>query len=77
MPAIHFDAVLVHHETGMGEDTTVDGWWQNADPSVGLMHGYLEDFTITTSDDRELDVNEYGGEDHLQQLADEYRREQI
>ena len=48
------------------------------DSSVGLEYGYLCDITITSSNDEELDIDEYhGGEDLIQTMTKEYRDEQL
>ena len=73
-----FTCTLYRLDTDEAVDVTVEGMWQNADPSVGLEQGYLDDITITTSDDEELDIDEYhGGEDLIQTMTKEYRDEQL
>ncbi len=73
-----FTCTLYHLDTDEAVDVTVEGMWEKADPSVGLEHGYLCDITITSSDDEELDIDEYyGGEDLIQTMTIEYRDEQL
>ena len=72
-----FTCTLYHVDTDEAVDVTVEGMWENADPSVGLEHGYLCDITITTTSGEALDVDEYGGEDHIQQLTNDYREEEL
>lgn len=74
---IKFDALLRHTETLEDIQVTVEGLWESADPSVGIERGYLSDIEVMSIDDEELDMDDYGGEEVIQDLAEDYRREQL
>tara|TARA_A100001515_G_scaffold120305_1_gene103208 strand:- start:53 stop:292 length:240 start_codon:yes stop_codon:yes gene_type:complete len=71
---IKFDALLRHTETLEDIEVTVEGLWEPADPSVGIERGYLSDIEVMSIDDEELDMDDYGGEEVIQDLAEDYRR---
>tara|TARA_R100001079_G_scaffold75269_1_gene40295 strand:- start:284 stop:523 length:240 start_codon:yes stop_codon:yes gene_type:complete len=75
---IKFDALLRHTETLEDIEVTVEGLWQPADPSVGIERGYLIDIEVMSiDDDEELDMDDYGGEEVIQDLAVEYWEEEL
>tara|TARA_R100000234_G_C4966829_1_gene164316 strand:- start:631 stop:918 length:288 start_codon:yes stop_codon:yes gene_type:complete len=74
---IAFDALLFHTETHEPTEVLIEGLWEAADPSVGIESGYLNDIKVMSLDEGELDMDDYGGEDVIQNLAVEYWEEEL
>ena len=69
---ISFEDLVFHHETDEPVQVIIRGLWQKADAPAGCPQDYLDDITLLSLDEAELDIDHYGGEDHIQELAAQY-----